>query len=132
MTTNSNHHVDPAAVAKYQQERADAAAQDRLDQVMSSPAYEGREALARTLLGIKEPHRMLAGEIIATLEKAPRISGGEPVAPAASQFNVPPSGDVPGKDLTSRAALLGLTPKQIEDERLYELGAATMRALLGK
>ena len=74
---------------------------------------------------------MLAGEIIAALEKAP-IPGDEPAAsnPSQSPFNVPPGTD-PRTGNPSPASMF-LTPDQLEFEQLYQAGAESMKYLLGK
>ena len=120
-------HLDPAA-ARHAQELADRAAEERINEVMSSPHYQGNEALAKTLLGLSGPHRMLAGEIITALSKAPKPAA-EPAAPASSQFNVPPRGS---NDPSPSAASAFLTPQQVEFERLYQKGAAAAKWLFGK
>ena len=117
----SSIHVDPAAL-KLAQERADEAAEARRDAVESSPEYVGREALARTLLQIKDPHRMMADEIMRALAAALRTTT-EVAAP-------PPSFGAPQDDMAM--ARMFLTPKQVIDEELYQKGAAAAKFLLGK
>ena len=110
---------------QYEREQAAIAAQARVDEVMASPRYPGREALARTLLTLKGPHRMLPGEIITALEKAPK-SGGELAAPASSQAscNLPPPGNAPPPgNIPPVMAAAFMTPEQLEWERLYQAGA---------
>lgn len=114
-------HLDPVA-ARLAQERADRIAEERLNEVMSSPHYEGNETLAKTLLGLSGPHRMLAGEIITALSKAPKPAALPPSAPSRDNMSA--------HDITM--AHFGATPKQVDDARLYEAGATLGKFLLGK
>ena len=94
----------------------------RYREVMTNAAAQGsRRELALKLLGATD---MLPGEIIATLEKAPL-----PVAEAPLPTQAP-EGLSP--EIAQRAAVLGLTPSQIQWEIDYERGAAAARYLLGK
>jgi len=104
-------------VSQYQQEQAEKAVAERWDTVMSCPAAQGREGLARSLLAIGGANRMTAAQIITALEKAPAPSTASPAAhedPALTAFEAP-----------------GVSGGRF-DPRLYAAGRASALEILGK
>ena len=91
---------------------------------MTSSHARGREDLAMNLLGVSGSAEMTAQEILAALEKAPLPDAAPPPPAPATFSNAWPADHA--------RAMMGLTPKQLGDERLYTAGMQLAKYLFGK